>query len=168
MKKILQEFVKTVSNVEKSDASCYKVCRLKQRLQKRFPQLIFLTPAMRNKSKIVYARDTEASSMVESVVDLHPESSATESEEDISSTGCASSSEMASDNIGITLQDFYNVALFLRCELKGRKNVKWFNSWPPTASDISYDSVKKRVSPILLILLRGSLAFLMIQDNQAI
>ena len=74
---------------------------------------------------------------------------------------------MVTDNISIALQDFYNVALFLRCELKGRKNVKWFDSWPPTASDISFDSVKK-LHPFSLILLHGSLAFLMIQDNQAI
>ena len=52
-----------------------------------FPELIFMTPTMRNKSEIVYAHDVEASSMVESVVDLHSESSAAESEEAFSNIG---------------------------------------------------------------------------------
>ena len=147
-----------MSNVEKADASNYKASRFKQRLLECFPELIFLTPTMCNKSEIVYACIVEASSMVESVVDLHSENSAIEREEDVSCTGSTPHSMMASENIGITLQDFYNVALFLGCELKGR-NIKWFDSWPPTASDISFENVKNLVLPILFNFITWVLGF---------
>ena len=100
-----------MSNVEKADASHFK-----QRLLECFPELIFPMPTMCNKSEIVYACNVEASSMVESFVDLLSESSATESKEGVSCTESTPHSVMASENIGITLQDFYNVALFLGYE----------------------------------------------------
>ena len=48
------EFVKTVRQVENEDASGYRTFRLKERLKDRFPQLVFHTPKVRNKSEIVY------------------------------------------------------------------------------------------------------------------
>ena len=55
MKKIKEEFVRTVKQVEGADASNYRRFRLKERLREKFPQLVFHTPKRRNKSEIVYA-----------------------------------------------------------------------------------------------------------------
>ena len=49
----------------------------------------------------------------------------------------------------VTLQEIYNVALALRNELESKKTVNWYGSWPRVSSDITIDSVKKVLSPIL-------------------
>ena len=54
MKRLKEEFVKTVARVEIADASNYRTFCLKERLHERFPQLAFHTPTVRNKSEIVY------------------------------------------------------------------------------------------------------------------
>ena len=55
MKKVKEEFVKTVAFVENCDASNYKRFCLKKRLAERFSQLVFYQPKKSNKSEIVYA-----------------------------------------------------------------------------------------------------------------
>jgi hypothetical protein len=67
MKKLKREFVKTVKRVENTDGSSYRTFRLKQRLGKRFPQLVFHRPKVRNKSEIVYAECLSQASVAESL-----------------------------------------------------------------------------------------------------
>ena len=56
------------------------------------------------------------------------------------------------------LRDLYLVALELRENI--RKNcASWFNQWPPLASDITGDSVKKVVSPLLFNFVAWLLAY---------
>ena len=62
-----REFVKTVKRVENTDGSSYRTFRLKQRLGKRFPQLVFHRPKVRNKSEIVYAECLSQASVAESL-----------------------------------------------------------------------------------------------------
>ena len=65
MKRLKDEFVKTVRRVENEDASNYRTFRLKERLRQRFPQLVFHTPRVRNKSEIVYVEDLCQDSVAE-------------------------------------------------------------------------------------------------------
>ena len=55
MKKLKKEFVKTVKRVQNEDAASYRTFRLKERLRKKFPQLVFHRPKVRTKSDIVYS-----------------------------------------------------------------------------------------------------------------
>ena len=55
MKRVKEEFDKTVARVENLDASSYKTFRLKRRLKKTFPQLVFHSPKTRSRSDIVFA-----------------------------------------------------------------------------------------------------------------
>lgn len=57
MNRLKAKFVKIVHEVENDDASSYRTSWLKERLQERFPQLVFHTPKVCNKSQIVYAED---------------------------------------------------------------------------------------------------------------
>ena len=65
---------------------------------------------------------------------------------------------MARERRDVTLQDFYNVALFWRSKLKERKNVKWFDSWPATASEFHL-TVSKNLFPDLFNFITWVLGF---------
>ena len=146
MTKVKEQFVKVVADVESADASNYKTSRLKQRMKERFPQLIFQAPKQRNKSEMVYSGCIQPSTMVENVhcIDI---SSADTSDED--GDECEHFEQGETHKTTVTLQEIYNVALALRNELESKKPVNWYGSWPPVSSDITIDSVKKIVSPIL-------------------
>lgn len=147
MAKILQAFIETVSQVENEDASSYRASRLKQRLQERFPELVFQRPRVRSKSEIVYSSGLEASSLVEHAV-YDSQDSTAESESDMY-VDDGLGSETVTDIGSTHLKDFYNVALSLNSELQRKKDVKWYDKWPPVASEITADSVKKLVPPML-------------------
>ena len=119
MKKIKEEFVKTVAEVENEDASSYNTSRLKQRMQKQFPQLVFQTTQGRSKSEIVYSSDMRPSKIVEDVA--RGDSSQTSSETD------DSESTFGTKKAGMsyaTLRELYDVALTLRTELRDMKNAR--------------------------------------------
>ena len=54
MKDILEKFVTIAKVIENVDGSNIKLFKLKQRLMKSYPQLVFCVPKMRNVSEIVY------------------------------------------------------------------------------------------------------------------
>ena len=56
MRKVKQEFINVVAQVEDADASNYRTFRFKERLQERFPQLVLHVPKEQNKSEIVFAK----------------------------------------------------------------------------------------------------------------
>ena len=97
-------------------------------------------------SEMVYSGCIQPSTMVENVhcTDI---SSADTSDED--GNECEHFEQSETHKTTITLQEIYNVALALRNELESKKPVNWYGSWPPVSSDITIDSVKKIVSPIL-------------------
>ena len=55
MKDLLEKFVIIAKDTENVDASKYRAFKLKQRLMKSYPQLVFCVPKMRNVSEIVYS-----------------------------------------------------------------------------------------------------------------
>ena len=65
MSRLKTEFVNTVRKVENQDASRYETFRLRNRLKKRFPQLVFHTPKVRNNNEFVYVEDLGRESVVE-------------------------------------------------------------------------------------------------------
>lgn len=141
MKKLEKAFVNIVARVEGLDASNYKRSRLKERMQKHFPQLVFFVPRSRNKSEIVYCGNVKASSIVEEVV--QGETSQSSSADNEEETYCLFGPPKT------LKRDVYNTALFLKGELESKRNVKWYDTWPPVASEINGDNVRKLVSPAL-------------------
>ena len=95
---------------------------------------------------MAYSGCIQPSTMVENVhcIDI---SSADTSDED--GHECEHFEQGETHKTTVTLQEIYNVALALRNELESKKPVNWYGSWPPVSSDITIDSVKKIVSPIL-------------------
>ena len=65
MKDLFAKFVEIAKEKENVDASKYRAFKLKQRLRKDYPQLVFFMPKKRNVSEIVYVENLDASDLVE-------------------------------------------------------------------------------------------------------
>ena len=65
MKDFLEKFVIIAKDTENVDASKYRAFKLKQRLMKSYPQLVFCVPKMRNVSEIVHVEKLDSSELVE-------------------------------------------------------------------------------------------------------
>ena len=147
MNKVREKFVRTVEQVEGIDASNYKKCRLKERLRERFPNLVFHTPKERNKGEIVFAECLSKGNVVESFLKENDET--WQSEIDSSDEGQNTNrKKLNADDKKATLKDIHYVALTLR-EILRSPTASWYESWPPLASDITGESVKKQVLPLL-------------------
>ena len=75
MKRLKKEFVKTVKRVQNEDAASYRTFRLKERLRKKFPQLVFHRPKVRTKTDIVYSECLSKGSVAESFIEDDVETS---------------------------------------------------------------------------------------------
>jgi hypothetical protein len=148
MSKLKDEFVKTVKNIEGEDATNYRTWRLKERLCERFPQLVFHTPKVRNSSEIVYVEDLSCGTVAEKILTSTEQSDHEwEMTEDEEEEGVDIMEEKQIDR-RVPLKDLYLVALELRENIRSYHET-WYQNWPPVASDITGESVRKVVSPIL-------------------
>ena len=64
MKDILEKFVTIAKVIKNVDASKYRAFKLKQRLMKSYPQLVFCVSKMRNVCDIVYLDNLDSSELV--------------------------------------------------------------------------------------------------------
>ena len=148
MSKLREEFVKAVTEIENEDASQYKTIRLKPRLQERFPQLVFHKPKRRYNSEIVFSEDLNQGTVIERALttdDQSDEDTEQEDDQDEESEGMV---QQPNNQQGMALKDLYLVALELWGNIR-TNSASWFNDRPPLASDITGDSVRKVVSPLL-------------------
>ena len=64
MSRLYKKFIQIVQRVKGADASSFWKFRLKQRLIKSYPQLVFVTPSHRNVSEIVFTENLCAKDIV--------------------------------------------------------------------------------------------------------
>ena len=147
-----RKFIKIVKRVEGEDASSFRKSRLKQRLMKSYPQLVFVTPSHRNVSEIVFTENLCAEDILKDGED-----------NDISDTGeydddddddCVSSPTPPRVN---ELQILYHASMLLKKNLSTVQGL--VTPWPPLATDINDENVKKLVDPTLFNFLAWTLGF---------
>ena len=146
MKDLLEKFVTIAKDTENVDASKYRAFKLKQRLMKSYPQLVFCVPKMRNVSEIVYVENLDSSELVEE----HMSTKSENIDEDFDEESCIiddddlnSNTETEQNSAVNELQILYNAALILR--QKVQEIPKLNLPWPPLASDLTMDNVRKVV-----------------------
>ena len=142
--RILHEiFVEQVMETEGLDASNYRPTRLKTRLQRNYPQLVFHRPATRNQSKLVFVEELSVGEVTET--------SGTADTEGASLADSDSDEEMITDTPAdkkdVILKEYYDVAMALQNAIKGRQVMD--SSWPPLSVDLPTTQVLKMV-PIVL------------------
>lgn len=116
MSRLKDKFVKTVRLIGNEDASTYITFLLRNRLKKRFPQLVFHTTNLRNKNKFVFVEDLSRESVVERLLtsknDRHSDASEDHVEEEDGLSGYKQTFNKTTKTI--ELKDLYVVALALR------------------------------------------------------
>ena len=141
MARLKKKFVRTIRDIENEDATNYQTYRLKDRLQERYPQLVFYTPKVRNRSEIVYVEDLYQGNVAESLLKSNEEMDDSSAEERFEE-------DMLMDHTSVALKDIYLVALELKENIRVHSR-SWYENWPALSTDINSESVKKVVPPIL-------------------
>jgi hypothetical protein len=143
----LHDFLKRVRAIDKEDASNYKAFRLKKRLQDRFPQLVFHKPRRRFTSEIVYAEDMSQGAVAERSLNSEEQNDLDKMDDDEDEEGEVTEAPRIDDR-EITLKELYAVALGLKENIRSA-SASWYEQWPPLASDITGENVRKIVTPRL-------------------
>ena len=142
-----------VNKEEGLDASNYRRFRLKDRLRKSYPQLVFLKPNIRTKSEIVYVENLTS----EDILDEHMTLKGMEDVEDMDYEDCGKTnvSDLNEPMYYSMLQQFYA----MHC----RKKTGLVTPWLPLASDLTMEN-SKNVVPVSLF---NFLAWMTASSNDA-
>lgn len=145
MRELHKKFVKQVQITENIDASNYRVFRLKARLQRDYPQLVFHRPHARNQSQFVFVEEMSVGQFYESNV--------SNLEQSDKYSGSDQSTETSEEmEIGyqepalpkeVTLKELYDVAIALRMSMNEVKDKKM--PWPPISTDFSEEKVLQMI-----------------------
>ena len=171
MKQLKSVFVSTVSEMQGLDASGYKACRLKEKLKTTFPQLVFFTPTVRNKSEIVYVEEISTGSAIEGQLTLL-EKIQSETELELSEeSGSESETEdffKKDENEGRSkgrkfqvdhsdLRHMYSTGIIIGNIIKECQKLDM--PWPPMSTDLCLENVKDMVPPVLFNFISWILGF---------
>lgn len=164
MKFLFNEFVNIVQQQEGCDASNYKVHRLKMRLKKTYPQLVFHMPSRRVLGEIVFSENVNLRDIAEERICEDNDSSDTDTELidreiNLQSTSNAPNSDEKVPNSDdqFNIRSLYHTAMFLHEKIKECK--PFYDSWPPSPSEICIKSAEKMVPPPLAAFLSWLLGF---------
>ncbi|XP_028413442.1 uncharacterized protein LOC114536305 [Dendronephthya gigantea] len=115
---------------------------------KSYPQLVFYVPKMRNVSEIVYVENLDSSELVEEHMSNKSENNDEDFDEEsytgtIDDDDLNSNTETEGNSKVNELQILYNATLILRQKVQDIPKLNL--PWPPLASDLTIDNVRKVV-----------------------
>ena len=142
LKDILEKFVTIAKVIKNVDVSKCRAFKLKQRLMKSYPQLVFCVPKMRKFSEIVYVENLDSSELVvllKCEISLKTKMKKTT----IDDYNLNSDTETEKNSEVNELQFLYNAAMILREKVHEIPKINL--PWPPLASDLTMDNVQKVV-----------------------
>lgn len=143
MTELHEKFIKTVQETEGIDATGYRKFRLKARLQRDYPQLIFHRPSRKNQSEFVFVEEWSVGEAFEkSSPELETaQSSQSETDEEMHLRWTADLQKE------VTLKELYDVAIALRTCMSEIRETKL--PWPPTSVDFT-DEMAFKMIPVKL------------------
>lgn len=124
------------------DFSKYRAYKLRNRLEKSYPELRFHQPVNRNKSTVVYVKGTAIGRIIETA--CQPCSSGTETESDLSPLATPVKQNPPPRPYGPDLHALYTQSLALR-EVLTHSPALLNDIWPPRAADLGTDVCEKIV-----------------------
>uniref|UniRef100_UPI00358FE7A7 uncharacterized protein n=1 Tax=Myxine glutinosa TaxID=7769 RepID=UPI00358FE7A7 len=141
LSKLNKIFIRAIKDVSGIDAP-YRTWHLKTRLQKSFPQLVFIKAKSRNMSDIVFSECLSAEDLAEDLVDDTARSltdDSTDNEEESIPTVSESKVPPTNDD----LRMLYSAALIIKAAVSNKPSSP--PPWPPTSDDLTEDKVKAEV-----------------------
>ena len=156
MSRLNERFIKIVSKIEGVDASNFRRFKLQARLKKLYPQLVFHTPKIRNRSEMVYSENLSSGDLVDehmSSMDFDQDGDDTDSEMEWEEEIVDQGNRPCDDPCFNDVQILYNASLLLRTKIK---NGPIFDPpWPPHAADITNGTQRKLSVLFCLMFLLG-------------
>eukprot|EP00112_Aurelia_sp_Birch-Aquarium-sp1_P021991 Seg6054.2 transcript_id=Seg6054.2/GoldUCD/mRNA.D3Y31 product="hypothetical protein" protein_id=Seg6054.2/GoldUCD/D3Y31 len=123
-------FMKKVTEIEGIDASNFRSFRLKEKLQRDNPQLVFHQPKIRNQSEFVYVEELSAGDVAEEQTQVRRNDNIDNDSDDEEMDF-----EMPCSSQAVAFSEFYAVGLALRNCIKGAADLN--TPWPPTSVDLT-------------------------------
>ena len=126
---LLKKFVNIADKIENVDASNYRSNKLKQRLQKKYPELVFCTPKVRSVSEIVFVENLTSMELVEEHMKVAEKSEDEEHDsEEETNFGNKGKTDFEADELKI----LYNSAIIIRQRIQDNPSLDL--PWQPLAS----------------------------------
>lgn len=132
MTDLFNEFLHFVKKEEGLDATPFRAFRLKNRLSRAYPQLVFHRPNVRTKSEIVYVESLTSLDLLDEHMTLKS------MHEEVNDTSSYLTSVHTNE-----LHVLYNAAMILRNIVQSKAGQS--TPWPPLASDLTMENAKKVV-----------------------
>ena len=150
LKKVFQKYI---LDIEKVDASGYRAAKLKHRLKKQYPELIFLESRNKSTSKMVFIGSLPLSDFVEDKLHSHESERMTETETETEPETETEAEELCEKQQAPlyehSMNELFASAMYLRSVLTNHSPT--FQCWPPTSEDFLEKDVVKKCIPDLLI-----------------
>ena len=140
MTRLKNEFVTKVKDIENEDASNFKTCRLRKRLEGRFPQLVFHKPNRGFAREIVYAEKSNYGYVADRALGAVDESDLEMMDDE--ERDFQDDPDQRKESRKVALKELYSVALELRNNIRDNSK-SWYQQWPPVASDLIGENVEK-------------------------
>ena len=164
---LLKKFISCVHAIKKVNVP-YQAARLRERIQKRYPQIVFHSSKTMSKGTLVYVDTLSAGDVADDFMEIHSESdtedevsdeSADEMSDDNedSKKGRTNKKRMATWKSDFSLQQLFHASLEVRQLIKESKGVD--SRWPPDSHDLTLALATKSIPIKLFNFLAWCLGF---------
>ena len=140
---LLKKFIGCVQKIENTHI-CYQAARLKKRIQKKYPQIVFHGSKTMTRGTLVYADSIVAGNVADDMMDIDEVDNDSEEEDD---DVTENSGPRPHQNNSCSLQQLFFAALEVRKLLGDCKGVG--STWPPDSHDLTLSSALDSVPAII-------------------
>ena len=159
---LLKKFISCVHAIENVDVP-YQAARLKKRIQKRYPQIVFHNSKTMNKGTLVYVDSMSIGDIADDFMEIHTESDSEDEHEgnndgdDELNDGSEKRTYGRTATSDCSLQQLFHAALEVRKLLRESKGVH--SDWPPDSHDLTLELATKSIPVKLYNFLAWCLGF---------
>ena len=140
---LLKKFIRCVQKIENTQIS-YQAARLKKRIQKRYPQVVFHGSRTMTRGTLVYADSIVAGNVADEMMDTDEMDNDSEEEDDDVTKSCRPGPHHIDS---CSLQQLFFAALEVKKLLGDCKGVG--STWPPDSHDLTLSSALDSIPTVL-------------------
>jgi hypothetical protein len=156
---LLKKFISCVHAIENVDVP-YQAARLKKRIQKRYPQIVFHSSKTMNKGTLVYIDSMSVGDIADDFMEIHAELDSEDDndhDDEVNDGSEFSKEKRRTATSDCSLEQLFHAALEVRKLLSESKGVT--SDWPPDSHDLTLALATKSIPVKLYNFLAWCLGF---------
>ena len=155
---LLKKFVSCVHAIEKINVP-YQAARLRKRIQRRYPQVVFHSSKTMSKGTLVYVDSLSADDVADDLIENHTDYSTEDEESDEGDDQIDDDDEYSKEDHtnDISLRQLFHAALEVRKLINESKGIQ--AGWPPDSHDLTLTLATKSIPVKLYNFLAWCLGF---------